>query len=439
MKRVCFSLAAFLLLAGIAPVMAQDTFLHALPGANVDETPDLRDGRRLFNLHFLDKPAAGTPGGGLGPLFNRNACSTCHPRGGRGSAPDGPDEPLLTGLVRLSVPGKVGNGGPLPHPHYGGQLNTRGVRGVPAEAEVLVSYEVIEGRYGDGTPYQLRRPKLAFENAAYGPLDNALTSLRIGQPIYGLGLLDAVAVADIEAWADPEDLDGDGISGRMNRVWNAAFAVTVPGRFGWKANEPNLLQQTAAAFLGDIGITNPLFRTHDCGVGQESCQGADGRLPELPELPDRGIYQVTDYVMTIAPPARRGAEDTRDGEKLFDDVGCAQCHRPSFGTVESKRPYLNGLRVDAYTDLLLHDMGEGLADGRPDFEANGNEWRTPPLWGIGLSEAVHGGFALLHDGRARSLEEAILWHGGEAEASRETFRTLDLDQRAAVVAFLKSL
>lgn len=436
MRRACLFTIVALLLAGVVPTKAQETFLYPLPGADVDGTPDLREGRRLFNLHFLDNPPGEEPGGGLGPLFNRNACSACHPRGGRGAAPDGPDTPLLTGLVRLSVPGKAANGGPLSHPSYGGQLNTRGIRGVTAEAEVEISYEIISGRYGDRSPYELRKPVLSFRDPAYGRLEDALTSLRIGQPIYGLGLLDAVAADEIGSWADPDDRDGDGVSGRMNRVWNSAFGISMPGRFGWKANEPNLLQQTAAAFLGDIGITNPHFWNHDCGAGQSACRKADARLPELP---DGSVGHVADYVRTIAPPARRGAENVRDGEKLFEEAGCARCHRPSFGRVRSHLPYLNGVRVDAFTDLLLHDMGEGLADGRPDFEASGREWRTPPLWGLGRAEAVHGRYALLHDGRARSVEEAILWHGGEAEASREVFRTLDLDQRTALVAFLKSL
>lgn len=436
MKRVSFFTAVLLLLSGMAPAKAQETFLRALSGAAVDETPELRDGRRLFNLHFLDKPAAGEPGGGLGPLFNRNACSTCHPGGGRGSAPDRPDEPLLTALVRLSVPGKTEAGGPLPHPRYGGQLNTRGIRGVPAEARVEVSYEIVEGRYGDGAEYNLRRPRLAFAETAYGSLGDALTSLRIGQPVYGLGLLEAVAGSEVAAWADPEDRDGDGISGRLNLVWNAAAGGAVPGRFGWKANEPDLMQQTAAAFLGDLGLTSSFFPEHDCGAKQDAC--LDANL-DKPELQDGDIAKLVAYLRTIAPPARRDADANRLGEDLFTQAGCAKCHRPSFGPVTSGKPYLDGLPVPAFTDLLLHDMGEGLADGRPDFEADGTEWRTPPLWGLGLAETVHGRFALLHDGRARSIEEAILWHGGEAEASRETFRNLDLDQRAALVAFLKSL
>ncbi|WP_425403284.1 di-heme oxidoredictase family protein [Hwanghaeella sp.] len=435
MERYSLIVAVFLLLAGVAPAKAQETYLRSLPGVDLDGTPELREGRRLFNLHFLDRPVGEEAGGGLGPHFNRNACSTCHPRGGRGSAPNGPDEPLLTALVRLSVSGTAANGGPLPHPRYGGQLNTRGIRDVLPEAEVSVSYEVVQGTYGDGTAYVLRRPQLSFFELAYGPLDDALTSFRIGQPIYGLGLLEAVPVDEIRSWADPDDRDGDGVSGRMNNVWGGSLETAVPGRFGWKANEPDLVQQTAAAFLGDIGITSNYFPEHDCGAGQEVCRAADAQGPEV----DRAVQLVAGYLRTIAPPARRDAVSIRRGEALFDEAGCAKCHRPTLGLTASDKAYLNGVQVDAYTDLLLHDMGEGLADGRPDFEAIGREWRTPPLWGIGLAETVHGRFALLHDGRARSLEEAILWHGGEGETAREAFRTMAVGDRAALVAFLKSL
>lgn len=434
MKRARLFAAFALLLAVTMPAMAQDTYLNVFAG--VDVTSDLRDGRRLFNLHFLDKPVGEEPGGGLGPLFNRNACSTCHPRGGRGAAPEGPDEPLLTALVRLSVPGRSENGGPLPHPRYGGQLNTRGLRGVPAEARVEIAYETIAGRYSDGTVYELRRPIVSFAEPVYGTLDDSLTSLRVGQPVYGLGLLEAVSSDTIEAWADPDDRDGDGISGRVNQVWSVARGKRVPGRFGWKANEPDLVQQTASAFLGDIGITTPFFPDHDCGEAQKACLAANS--PDR-ELTAEKVVEVADYLRSIAPPSRREGGASEAGQALFVGAGCGNCHRPGFGTVISEKPYLNGQRVDAYTDLLLHDMGEGLADGRPDFDASGREWRTPPLWGLGLVEAVHGRFALLHDGRARSIEEAILWHGGEAEAAREAFRAMSSVDRATLVDFLRSL
>ena len=433
------ALLVFLFAAG-SPAAGQETYLRTFPGVDVEATPVLRDGQRFFNLHFLDTPAGAQPGaeagGGLGPLFNRNACSACHPRGGRGSAPDGPDEPLLTALVRLSIPGRSANGGPLPHPAYGSQLNTRAVRGVAPEAEVEITYDTIAGRYGDGTAFELRRPRIGFRDPAYGPLDDALTSLRIGQPIFGLGLLEAVSVDTIQSWADPDDRDGDGISGRMNTVWVNVFGVAAPGRFGWKANEPNLPQQVNAAFVGDIGITNPLFPFHDCGLAQTQCLAADAR-----DVESEAGFAVTDYLRAIAPPPRRNEtlETVRRGERLFQEIGCAKCHRPGFGKVSSRFAFLQGREVNAFTDLLLHDMGEGLADGRPDFDATGSEWRTPPLWGLGLAEAVHGGYALLHDGRARSIEEAILGHGGEGEAAREAFRNLLLGDRDAVVAFLNSL
>ncbi len=431
------TMAAFLLMAICRfPAQSQETFLRVFPGVELDSTETLRTGRRLFNLHFL--PAAAghgestETGTGLGPLFNRNACSGCHPKGGRGAAPNGPEEPLLTALVRLSD----AKGGT--HSGYGGQLNTRGIRGVPAEAEVSVSYETVKGRFGDGEQYDLRRPVLSFSQSSYGPLDTVLTSFRIAQPIFGLGLLDAVPVEDMEIFADPDDRDGDGISGRLNTVWDAEKQSYVPGRFGWKANEPTLKQQIAGAFLGDMGITTYLFPSHDCGQGQPTCRSADS--PD-PELNAEDLSSIEAYLSVLAPPARRvlKTEDERRGEQIFHDVGCAKCHRPTFAAIRAEGTVLNGIRPMPYSDLLLHDMGEALADHRPDFDAGGSEWRTPPLWGLGSIVQVHGKSALLHDGRAQSVAEAILWHGGEATEAREGFRTLAKADRLALIAFLNSL
>jgi len=413
----------------------QDTLIAPFPGADLSRDAPAGRGEHLFNLHFLPLAAGQKKGAGLGPLFNRNACSACHPKGGRGKAPSDPFEPLLTALVRLSVPGVDGNGAPVPHPAYGTQLNTRGVRGVPGEAEVQLSYDLTVGAYDDGEPYKLRKPSMAFDRTSNGPLDDALTSLRIGQPIVGLGLLEAIPEEELLSHADPEDADGNGISGRPNRVWHHGLKKTVMGRFGWKSNEPDLVHQTAAAFLGDIGITSPLFPVHDCGLEQAACREADG----TPELTAEDVEAVAVYLRALSPPEPRTTAAEEPGARLFQEVGCALCHRPQTGVARSDSAFLDGVAVMAYTDLLLHDMGEGLADGRPDFEATGREWRTPPLWGLGRLEALHGDVALLHDGRAQSIEEAILWHGGEGAAARDRFKALSQSERQALIGFLKSL
>ena len=277
---------------------------------------------------------------------------------------------------------------------------------------------------------------MAFKHRSLGSFDDALTSLRIGQSIFGLGLLESVPEDEVMRHADPDDADGDGISGRANQVWSVEQRKSVLGRFGWKANEPDLVQQTAAAFLGDIGITSPLFPRHDCGDSQRVCTDADGGKPELVQ---QDIVAVAAYLRVLSPPARRIGDGITVGEKLFQDTGCALCHRPSLGTAKADEAFLNGVEVMAYTDLLLHDMGDELADGRPDFLATGREWRTPPLWGLGLVEAIHGEYALLHDGRAQSIEEAILWHGGEAAVARDAFKALAKADREALIVFLKSL
>ena len=427
-------------LIGVLPRLSLDsaaaqsgpTLLAPFVGFPIADDPRLKRGERLFNLHFLPTPPESEPGGGLGPYFNRNACSACHPKGGRGKAPSDPFEPLLTALIRLSVPGAADNGAPAPHPAFGGQLATRNLPGLPEEPTAEISYRIINGTYPDGTPYRLRKPEMSFSPGLGG--SGAMTSLRIGQPIVGLGLLEAVPEDEIVAAADPDDRDGDGISGRANRVWSRTAGQAVLGRFGWKANEPDLLQQTAAAFLGDIGITSPLFPRHDCGTEQSDCRDADsGRA----DLSGGAVAAVADYLRALTPPAPKTPHP--EGRALFHDIGCAACHRPTLGTARSARPYLDGVAVEAYTDLLLHDMGEGLADGRPDFLAGGQEWRTPPLWGLGRVEAVHGSFALLHDGRAQSPADAILWHGGEAAAARDAFMALPSIDRDRLIAFLLSL
>ena len=266
-----------------------------------------------------------------------------------------------------------------------------------------------------------------------------LVSPRIAPSVFGGGLLEAIPDAAILAKADPDDSDGDGISGRANMVWSVRDGETRLGRFGWKANVPTLEQQIAGAFHGDIGITSPLFVDENCPTGQDTCQSApNGGVPEIGE---ERLAKVVFYNQTLAVPAMRDVDDpqVRRGARLFLKAGCAACHTPNYTTGEHAVPAVTGQVIFPYTDLLLHDMGEGLADGRPDFLANEREWRTPPLWGIGLIKNVNNHTRLLHDGRARDIAEAILWHGGEGLAAREEFRKMSREEREALLRFLEAL
>lgn len=369
------------------------------------------------------------------------SCSGCHFKDGRGRPPLDDGEPMLSMLVRLSVPGEDAQGGPLPEPSYGGQLQPDAIEGVPAEGSVRVVWTELPGSYADGEPYSLRSPSLAFEQLAFGPLDDeVLTSPRVAPQMIGLGLLEALADETILALADEDDADGDGISGRPNYVWDPIGEATVLGRFGWKANQPGLRQQNAGAFLGDLGITSSVHGEQNCPAPQVECSAAIGGGE--PELDEHLLDDVTTYSRLLAVPARRevDAPEVVAGRELFHAFGCADCHVPMLETGElAGFPEVSHQIIWPYTDLLLHDMGEGLADGRPDFEAEGNEWRTPPLWGIGLFAVVNDHTFYLHDGRARNLAEALLWHGGEAEAAKQAFVEASASDRAALLRFLDSL
>jgi len=390
-------------------------------------------GNRLFNTKWAQFPASVKSFDGLGPTFNRNSCSGCHTRDGRGRPPEHPGDPMNSMLVRLSGP----DGKPLPA--YGDQLEDRAILGVEPEGRAIIDYTEIPGAYGDGTPYQLLDPHLHFTDLAYGPLDAALVSPRVAPAVIGLGLLEAVPVATLEALEDPDDADGDGISGRIN--WLTDYqGKRAAGRFGWKANVATLAEQSAGAAVGDIGITTALRPDQNCPSVQVSCTAA--RAQPDPEMSDRFFDRLMAYIHTLAVPQARGFDTdlVKAGEEAFKNFGCASCHLPTLQSgPDDTFPELANQTFHPFTDLLVHDMGEGLADHRPDGSASGSEWRTAPLWGIGLIQQVNGHDRLLHDGRARGPAEAILWHGGEAEKAKEAFRTAPKAERDALIAFLNAL
>lgn len=392
-------------------------------------------GRSLFNQSWVVAPAKDDRLDGLGPLYNRLACVSCHARNGRGLPPEGPGERMQSMLLRLSVTGVGPHGAPRAHPVYGEQFNEEAIPGVTPEGRAELRWIKVRRRLPDGSLVSLRRPRLSFPELGYGAMGPVRISPRVGQQVVGMGLLDAVSDATLEALA--AEAKPDGVKGRINRIGRAAPEA---GRFGYKANMGSLRAQIAGAFLGDLGITSPLHPQENCTPAQAACRRAP-RGGE-PELDDAQLDDVEFYLAHLAVPARRdsGAPQAQQGEALFAAAGCAACHRPALRTGDSPRfPRLAGLDIAPYTDMLIHDMGPGLSDGRPDFQASGREWRTPPLWGIGLTGTISERVRYLHDGRARSLTEAILWHGGEAAAARRRFEALARPQREALVAFLESL
>jgi CxxC motif-containing protein (DUF1111 family) len=425
----------------------------SLPAANLadDERSRFAIGNSFFRRNWVEAPSSTRARDGLGPHFIARSCGGCHAQDGRGAPPDlrkGLSEQPVALLIRLSVPGANPHGGPQPEPVYGDQLNNAAVQGVRAEGQITIRHDTVRGRFADGTPYTLRKPVYGFKNLGYGPMaPDTMLSPRIAPQLIGVGLLEAIPEAEIERNAREQAAAGGPVRGVPNRVWDAFAEKTMTGRFGWKANVATLAHQTAGAFLGDMGITSSRFADEACTAAQADCRRAPrGAQGKAPEIDDETLGQVVFYQSTLAPPARRDAGGARllKGQQLFIEAQCATCHRASYVTAEGPFPRLtskalSGQRIWPYTDLLLHDMGEGLADGRPDFLANGRQWKTPPLWGVGRIQEVNGHTRLLHDGRARGVLEAILWHGGEAQASRDRVLKMSKDERDALVKFVESL
>ncbi|MBD9482348.1 c-type cytochrome [Pseudomonas sp. PDM14] len=436
---------------GATTVRQIDQNAFSMPSANLAPSRrlDFSVGNSFFRNPWVIAPTTTTARDGLGPLFNTNACQNCHIKDGRGHPPLDGASNAVSMLVRLSIPSdeSVAHAemtkrlGVIPEPVYGGQLQDMGNPGYPPEGKVRVTYTRVPVTLDDGTQVELRQPQTQITRLGYGEMHpQTLFSTRVAPPMIGLGLLEAIPEAAILANADPEDRDGDGIRGTPNRVWDDLKGETVLGRFGWKAGQPSLNQQNAHAFANDMGLTSSVLPHTDCTAAQVDCLNAiNGGTPEVS---DTIMASVLFYTRNLAVPVRRQVDDleVRRGKQLFSQAGCDKCHTPSFTTAaNAAEPELANQLIRPYSDLLLHDMGPGLADNRPEFEASGSQWRTPPLWGIGLTQTVSGHTQFLHDGRARNLLEAILWHGGEAAAAQKVVLGYDASQRGALLAFLNSL
>ncbi len=436
-----------------------DAFSHFSPNMGLARELDFKIGNAVFRKLWVSAPASTKSSDGLGPLFNARACQSCHLKDGRGEPPrsDRIEDRSVSMFLRLSIPPETdeqraalaeGRLAVIPEPMYGGQLQELGVQGHAGEGRMVISYEEVPVALAGGEIVSLRRPTYRIVGLGYGPLHpKTMISPRLTPQMIGLGLIEAIPAEDILAREDPDDRDGDGISGRANWAWSVENQRLMLGRFGWKAGQPTVLQQTAEAFASDIGIGSWMNAQPwgDCTPAQQFCReaphGGTSRAPRE-EINAKLLDLVAFYARNLAVPARRDpdSEDVLSGKQIFHESGCASCHIPSFTTgQQSPDPHLRGQKIWPYSDFLLHDMGDGLADGRPEGRADGREWRTAPLWGIGLTETVNGHTQFLHDGRARNLLEAILWHGGEAEPAKNRVVRMSKADRDALIAFLNSL
>ena len=389
-----------------------------------DRWPAFLEGKEVFDRDWLRGAKGVSP---IGPLFSSTSCDGCHTKDGRGHPPLATGEQPESMVVRLARLGDARAQSP-----YGAQLDYRATKGAMAEGTVAVAYQLDTGYFDDGTPYQLHRPVYSFRNLTHGALDSAYRySPRVAPANFGMGLLEAVAERDILVHADPDDRNHDGISGRPNVVTDLATGAQRIGRFGWKAAQPTIEQQLRTALLNDMGITSQPINDSVAAPGSAR-----------PEITAAELRSLLYYVTLVAVPNRRAFDDRQAlrGQATFTEIGCAACHTPAMRTgTLGEYPEVSGQRIFPYTDLLLHDMGDALADGFTEGLATGNEWRTPPLWGIGLVPTVSGHSRFLHDGRAWSIEEAVLWHGGEAAHAQQRYRALSPADRAAVLAFLRSI
>lgn len=448
------------------------------------ESQNMLDAERIkqFNLgnDFFENPwvsgsASTSSRDGLGGLFNNNACQDCHIRDGRGHAAstengeDGTDfSSLLLKAVRTNIDASdiatIGQSllAGVVDSSVGGQIQHDSITNVMPEAELRVSYGHESIAFNDGTSVTLRRPVWHIQSLYDGlgfPFDaDTAFSARVAPPMIGMGLLALIAETDILANEDPFDSDGNGISGRANYVWSIVEAGVRLGRFGWRAGQPSVLEQSASAFVNDMGLTSRIALQENCLPHQAECLAApNGNGDSVQnydyEVSDTVLDAVTFYASHLAVPIRRNYldENVLKGKELFEQAGCGGCHVASYTTgVSTEQPELSEQVIFPYTDLLLHDMGEDLADftlaNEPvtgdvpvEYLARPFEWRTPPLWGLGLAKTVDPQATFLHDGRARTIMEAVLWHGGEAAVSRDAVLAFDAVQREELLAFLNDL
>ncbi|TDO99740.1 di-heme oxidoredictase family protein [Marinomonas balearica] len=446
--RQC-TIAVSVVLSSISIQAVADKMSYTTPlsGLSAEEKLDFELGRSIFERFWVPSPSSTTASDGLGPIFNARSCHSCHMNGGRGHAPQ-------EGQLGSEVPSffvRLGNKtSPLTEimgdETYGRQFQQLGSSSVPSEGDYTIHWETKVETFKDGSQVTLKKPSIEWGAKHYGEFQPTTgISLRVTPPLVGMGLIDAIDPETILANEDADDRDNDGISGKANWVYENGRRVI--GRFGHKAHVSDLSHQNQSAFNGDLGLSTPLFPkpSGDCTSKQLKCiQAPNGNTAHIEDL-EVGHFQsdrVDEFVALSRPPAMRNLQEPWfiEGKAIFDKLACASCHTPKMTSGSNvKYDALKNRRFYPFTDLLLHDMGRELANEFPVFNAEPQEWRTAPLWGIGLSEAVSGRKGFLHDGRAATIEEAILWHGGEAEPHKNAYKALSKANRDLFMKFLESL
>jgi len=423
-------------------------FMKPINGLDDEAQDRFMLGRSFFTIPWVEAPSATTARDGLGPLFNANTCAHCHPNHASGSIHTKEGQISRHYISRLSI---ISNGskehqrmlkynGFVEEPVYGNQISINGVEGVPFEAKPIVKYENIKVTYPDKKVVVLRKPLHGVNNQLkdlqYGKMDkNVNISNRLSPAFVGLGLLEQISDKQILANEDRDDSNNDGISGKANIVYSIKHKDFRVGRYTWKASAPSVLHQSAAAAANDMSLTNSLFPNENCTSSQIECldapKGDDVMGQKTFDLPLQRLEAIAFYLQNLKIPKSIITEI--EGEELFQTIGCVKCHIPSFTRED-------GYKIKPFSDFLLHDMGQGLSDGRVEFQANPQEWRTTPLWGLGkYKQATNKNPELLHDGRARNIEEAILWHGGESEQIKNSFMNLSNKQRESIINYIREL
>ena len=415
-----------------------NSFLNPLLSLTNEELDQFILGKSFFRIPWVEAPSATSARDGLGPLFNANTCLSCHKKNGKGRVFQSADIVSRSNIFKLSIPSNESlehisqfqNNGFFEEPNYGAQININAVTGVEFEAKPNLDYQYIPFIYPDGNEVTLREPLLKLTHFNYGELSiGTIVSPRIASPLIGLGLIEQISDTQILESEDIDDINGDGISGKANRVWSRQTNKFEIGRYTWKASSPSVKHQVANAALNDMGLTNPFYPLENCTHRQTECLNAPKGKGDFDLTPER-LEAITFYLTHLKIPSRFSID--KDGAKLFDDIGCSGCHKASYE--------INEQRIYPYSDFLLHDMGAALSDKREEFSAKGNEWRTAPLWfTLNTSKILGKDKNFLHDGRARTIEEAILWHDGEAKKSKELFTNLSHKNRLKIINFVKQI
>ncbi len=398
-------------------------------------------GRSFFRIPWVESPSATTARDGLGPLFNANTCISCHFLNGRGVLYTKNNELSRSLVVRLSISSNNSNlhqeesykNGFVKEPVYGAQLAINSIYGVKYEGKPSLEFNNVKVTFFDGEEAILLKPKYSLKELNYGKLNkNAIISFRLAPTLMGMGLIELISDEAILANEDIEDKNNDGISGKANRVYSVLTKKIELGRYSWKASSATVLEQIAKALHNDMGLTTFLYSYENCTKKQKKCNEAIVTNKYQFDVTEDRLKAIEYYLTHLKIYKPTEDKNFKKGLKLFRSIGCASCHITSFETkIGEIRPY---------SDFLLHDMGEELADGRVEFQATGNEFRTAPLWGLALHEKINNEKPrLLHDGRARSFQEAILWHGGEATSAKLNYMNLSKEKREKLIKFLGTL